>query len=48
MLIDTNYWVDIIKMRYSTEAKFRKYVKGYEFLSFARKCDDKYGKKLNG
>ena len=33
-------------MRYSTKPKFRKYVKGYGFLSFARKCGDKYGKKL--
>ena len=33
-------------MRYSTEPKYRKYVKGYGFLSFARKFDDKYGKKL--
>ena len=33
-------------MRYSTEPKFRKYVKGYGFLSFTRKCGDKYGKKL--
>ena len=33
-------------MRYSTEPKYRKYVKGYGFLSFARKCGDKYGKKL--
>ena len=33
-------------MRYSTESKFRKYVKGYGFLSFARKFRDKYGKKL--
>ena len=33
-------------MRYSTEPKFRKYVKRYGFLSFARKCGDKYGKKL--
>ena len=33
-------------MRYSTEPKFRKYVKGYGFLSFATKCGDKYGKKL--
>ena len=33
-------------MRYSTEPKFQKYVKGYGFLSFARKCGDKYGKKL--
>ena len=33
-------------MKYSTEPKFRKYVKGYSFLSFARKFGDKYGKKL--
>ena len=38
-------WVEIIKMRYSTEQKHRKYVKGYGFLSFARKFGDKYGKK---
>ena len=29
-------------MRYSTEPRFRKYVKGYGFLSFSRK----FGKKL--
>ena len=33
-------------MRYSTEPRFRKYVKGYRFLSFPRKFGDKYGKKL--
>ena len=33
-------------MRYSTEPKFRKYVKGYVFFSFARKRGDKYGRKL--
>ena len=33
-------------MRYSIEAKFRKYVKQYGFLSFARKFGDKYDKKL--
>ena len=33
-------------MRHSAEPKFRKYVKGYEFLSFARKFGDKYGKKV--
>ena len=32
-----------IKMRYSTETRFRKYVKGYSFLSFAKKIG---GKKL--
>ena len=35
-----------MKMRYSIEAKFRKYVKQYGFLSFARKFGDKYDKKL--
>ena len=35
-------------MRYSTEPRFRKYVKGYGFLSFARKFGDKCGKKLMG
>ena len=33
-------------MRYSLEPNYRKYVQGYGFLSFARKCGDKYGKKL--
>ena len=33
-------------MTYSTEPTFRKYVKGYGFLSFARKFGDKYGKEL--
>ena len=33
-------------MRYSIEPKFRKYVKGYGFLSFAKKFGNKYGKKL--
>ena len=32
-------------MRYSTESKYRKYVKGYGFLSFVRKCGDTYRKK---
>ena len=32
---DTNYWVVIIRLRYSTEPRFRKYVKGYGFLSFS-------------
>ena len=27
-------------MRYSTERKYRKYIKGYGFLSFARKFGD--------
>ena len=33
-------------MRYSLEKNYRKYVQGYDFLSFARKFGDKYGKKL--
>ena len=33
-------------MKYSTKPRFRKYIKGYGFLSFARKIGDKYGKKL--
>ena len=33
-------------MKYSTEPRFRKNVKGYGFLSFARKFGNKYGKKL--
>ena len=33
-------------MRYSIEPKFRKYAKGYGFLSFAKKFGNKCGKKL--
>ena len=33
-------------MRYSTGPRFRKYVKGYGLLSFARKFGNKYGKDL--
>ena len=33
-------------MRYSTEPRYRKYVKGYGFLSFAKKFGNKHGKKL--
>ena len=32
--------------QYSIEPRTRKYVKGYEFLSFARNLFNKYGKKL--
>ena len=35
-------------MRYSLEPKYRIYVQGYDFLSFAGKFGDKYGKKLMG
>ena len=43
---NTNYWVNIIKIRYWTEPKYRKYHKRYGFLSFARKFGDKYGEEL--
>ena len=33
-------------MRYSDEPRFRKYVKGYGFLSFSRNFGNKYSKKL--
>ena len=33
-------------MRHSLEPKYRKYVQGYGFLSFAKKFGDKYSKKL--
>ena len=33
-------------MRYSTETKYRKYVKEYGFLPFARKFGDRYGRKV--
>ena len=33
-------------MRYSTKPKYKKYVKGYGFLSFAKRFSDKYGKRL--
>ena len=33
-------------MRYSIEPRFRKYVKGYGVLSFAKNFGNKYGKKL--
>ena len=34
-------------MRYSTELRHRMYIKGYEFLSFAKNLSNKYGKKLS-
>ena len=33
-------------MRYWTQSRFRKYVKGYGFFPFARNFGDKYCKKL--
>ena len=33
-------------MRYLIDPKYKKYGKGYGFLSFGRKFGDKYGKKL--
>ena len=42
----TTNLVGLVKLRYSTEQKYRKFVTGYDFLSFARKFGDKYGKML--
>ena len=36
----------IIRIRYSLKPKYRRYVQGYGFLSFARKFRDKYGKRF--
>ena len=33
-------------MRYSLEPKYRKYVQGYGFMSFAKKFGEEYGKKI--
>ena len=33
-------------MRYSIEPRKRRYVKGYDFISFARNFNDKYSKSL--
>ena len=33
-------------MRHSLKPEYRKYLKGYGFLSFARNFGDKYGKSL--
>ena len=33
-------------MRYSIEARERRYVKGYGFMSFTRNFKDKYSKSL--
>ena len=33
-------------MRHSLKPEYRKYIKGYGFLSFAKRFGDKYGKKL--
>ena len=33
-------------MKYTMEPRFRKYVKGYGFLWFAKNVDKKYGKKI--
>ena len=35
-----------MKKRYSFEPNYRRYVKGYGFLSFAQKFGNKHGKKL--
>ena len=35
-----------MKMTYSTKPRFRKYVKGYGFLSFTKELGNKYCNKL--
>ena len=35
----TNNWVVVIKMRYPTERKYRKYVKGYAFYHLQEKLE---------
>ena len=35
-----------IKIRYSVQPKYRRYVQGYSFLSSAKKFGIKYGKNL--
>ena len=37
-----------MKMRYQTEPKYRKYVKDYDFLSFARRFGAKKWSKIDG
>ena len=44
--IEYNVNITVIKMRYSLEPNYRKYVHGYGFLSFVKIFGDKYGKKL--
>ena len=39
--------ISYIKMRYKTESKYRRYIPGYGFLSFAKKFGGKYSKKIN-
>ena len=45
--VNLELMIGIIKMRYSTEQEYGKNVKGYGFLSFARKFGDKYRKTIN-
>ena len=35
-----------IKMRYSLEPRYRRYVQGQRFMSFARNIENKYGEKI--
>ena len=38
--------INYYKVRYQVDPKYRKYVHGYSFSSFARKFGSKYGKKI--
>ena len=40
------YFFRTYKMRHSLEPEYRKYVKGYGFLYFARNFGDKYGESI--
>ena len=44
--MQSNNFYNIYKMRHSLKPEYRKYVKGYGFLSFARNFRDKYSKRL--
>ena len=39
--------MDIIKIRYSIESREKRYVKGYGFLSFAKKIGTNIGKNIS-
>ena len=45
LIINTNQ-LRSYKMRYSLEPRYRRYVQGQGFMSFARNIGNKYGKKL--
>ena len=47
LIINTSSLLCIfIKMRYSLEPRYKRYVQGQGFMSFARNIGNKYGKKV--